>query len=89
MKLYLVSRTDRVYHNEYYAFVVAANNEESAVTFSPVGCKFENVEECENDVPYNYTKYYHGWTIKENLKIECIGESNSLVEKVILDSLNA
>jgi hypothetical protein len=32
---------------------------------------------------------FYGWTSKENLKIECIGESNSLVEKVIISSFNA
>lgn len=37
MKLYLISRTDRVDYDEHDSFVVAANNEESAFGFSPYG----------------------------------------------------
>lgn len=73
MKLYLISRTDRVDYDEHDSFVVAANNEESALGFSPYG---------DNDYS-TWTKY------KENLNIEYIGESNSSVEKVILASFNA
>lgn len=73
MKLYLVYRTDRVDYDEHDSFVVAANSEENALNFSPYG-----------DNNYStWTKY------KEDIKIECIGESNSKVEKIILASYNA
>ena len=35
MKLYLVSRTDRVDYDEFDSFVVAAKNEEDALSCSP------------------------------------------------------
>lgn len=72
MKLYLLSRTDDWSWDEHRAFVVAAESEESALSFSPYG---------DSD--------YSTWTTKENIEVECIGESNSLVEKVIIASFNA
>jgi hypothetical protein len=77
MKLYLLSRTDRVDYDEYDSFVVAAESEEEALKWFPRGNKSATNE------------YYDGWVSKEDLKIECIGESNSSVEKVILASFNA
>ena len=76
MRLYLVSRTDGAGYDEYEydSFVVAAENEESALEFHPSG----NKGSC-----YGWTKYL------TNLKIEDIGESSSSVEKVILASFNA
>lgn len=82
MKLYLVSRTDKWSYEDYDSFVVATENEESALEYHPCGKEYLS----END---KKERYYDGWTSKENLKIECIGESNSSVEKVILASFNA
>ena len=67
MKLYLISRTDRV---DYDEFVVAAKSEEDALSYSP-------------------SEYNYGWATQNNLTVECIGESNSQVEKVIIASFNA
>lgn len=77
MKLYLVSRTDNIDCWEYVSFVLAAKNEKSALEWTPRGKLKE------------YDDYEYQWTSKENLKIECIGESNSPIEKVILASYNA
>ena len=80
MKLYLISRTDDWSYDEYDSFVVAAESEESALEFSPRGHK------PEEDGYWHYS----GWTTnREDIKIECIGESNSLIEKVIISSFNA
>lgn len=70
MKLYLISRTDRVDYDEFDSFVVAAKSEGDALSCSP-------------------SKYNYGWTTQNNLTVECIGESNSQVEKVIIASFNA
>lgn len=73
MKLYLISRTDRVGYDEHDSFVVAAESEENALSYSPYG---------DTD--------YSTWTSRrDNLVVECIGESNSPVEKVIIASFNA
>lgn len=32
---------------------------------------------------------YSTWTTKENIEIQCIGESNSMKEKVVISSFNA
>jgi len=83
MKLYLISRTDNWGYDDFDAFVVAAENEESALEFHPIGRKDYLDEE---DISWGH---YSGWTSKENIKVEYIGESNSLVEKVIISSFNA
>lgn len=43
----------------------------------------------ENALKWQPSKYNFGWTSKENIKIEYIGESNSPIEKVIIASFNA
>ncbi len=74
MKLFLVSRLDSIGWDEFDSFVVAAENEKSALEFHPTGDK----------------KGGYGWTMrKEDIGIECIGESNSKVEEVIIASFNA
>lgn len=87
MKIYLVSRIDDWDYEEYKSFVVAAENEENALEFHPNGEKLKNLTDYE-DIRDDGI-YYCEWTSKENLKIEYIGESNSLEEKVILASFNA
>lgn len=84
MKLYLISRTDKdaVRWDNYDSLVVAAENEESALDFHPRGQYYLT----ERDIR---DRRFYGWTSKEHLKIECIGESNGLVEKVIISSFNA
>ena len=82
MKLYLVSRTDRWSWDDYDSFVVAAENEESVLDFHPKGQYYLTERDVRNGI-------YYGWTSKQNINIECIGESNSLVEKVIISSFNA
>lgn len=82
MKLYLISRTDKVGWDGYDSFVVAAKDEKSALDFHPRGQYYLTEKDVSNRI-------YYGWTSKENLKIEYIGESNSLVEKVIISSFNA
>lgn len=82
MKLYLVSRTDDWGYDDYDSFVVAAKSEENALEYHPRGKDYLNEDDIKD-------RYYAGWTSKENLKIECIGESNNLVEKVIIYSFNA
>lgn len=83
MKLYLISRTDGCDYDEYDSFVVAAENEESALKWCPEGKKLE-----EYDNVYRF-----GWgdwkPNRESLKIECIGEAYSLEEKVIHSSFIA
>ena len=88
MKLYLVTRTDNWSYDEYDSFVVAAENEENALLFHPNGKKIERLSEYDDNENSAY-HYTYGWTSKENLKIEYIGESNSSEEKVILASFNA
>lgn len=82
MKLYLIFRKDRTNYDEYDSFVVAAENEENALKFHPRGRYFEEDDYFDNGEVYE-------WTSKENLKIECIGESYSKEEKVIISSFNA
>lgn len=77
MKLFKISRTDDVNDWEYGCFVIAAKDEKSALEWTPRG------------KPDEYDDYSYQWTTKDYLKIECIGESNSLVEKVIISSFNA
>lgn len=77
MKLFKVMRTDDVGDWEYGCFVVAAKDEKSALEWTPIG------------KPDEYDDYSYQWTTKEYLKVEHIGESNSLVEKVIISSFNA
>lgn len=79
MKLYLVSRDDKWdYYDEYTSFVVAAENEENAKSYHPVGHLLR-------EPGYHYD-YDYKWTNRNNLVVEHIGESNSLVEKVINSS---
>lgn len=85
MKLYLITRTDGVDYEEFDSFVVAAENEESALSYHPNGQKLKDCLS-EEDIEWGY---YEGWISKENLKIECIGESYSKEEKVIISSFNA
>lgn len=85
MKLYLISRTDKWGYDDYDSFLVAAENEESALSYHPNGQKLKDYLSKE-DIAWGY---YGGWTTKENLKIECIGESYSKEEKVIISSFNA
>lgn len=85
MKLYLVTRTDDWSYDDYDSFLVAAENEASALSYHPNGQKLEDYLSKE-DIMYGY---YGGWTFKENLTIECIGESYSKEEKVIIRSFNA
>jgi len=82
MKLYLISRTDKARYDEYDSFVVAAESEENALKFHPDNRYFE-----EDD--YFIDGEVYKWTAKENVKIECIGESYSKEEKVIISSFNA
>ena len=87
MKLYLVTWTDDWDSNNYGSFVVAAENEENALKLHPSGLKAVDILKLDEEgIPYSYSWY--GWTPKE-IKIECIGESNSSEEKVILASFNA
>jgi len=76
MKLYLVSSTDD--HRDDYcvcnAFVVAAESAMSALEFHPSGDKIDGDDWLDS---------------LEDLKIKCIGISDSSVEKVILASFNA
>jgi hypothetical protein len=81
MKLYLVSRTDLWSYDDYDSFVVAAESEENAKSYHPRG---HLLREPGYSFDYDYC-----WTSRENLKVEHIGESNSLVEKVIISSFNA
>ena len=81
MKLYLLSRTDRTSYDEYDSFVVAAESEGRALEFYPRGHKSTEDED--------YWHWYGGLTTKEYVKIECIGESNSSEEKVIIASFRA
>jgi len=76
MKLYLLTRTDDWGYDSHDAFVVAAENEESALEWHPYGDKRE-------------IDSWGSWTRRENIKIQCIGKSNSPVEKVIIASFNA
>ena len=85
MRLYLISRTDDIDYDEYDSFVVVAESEKSALEWHPNGQKI-NYSLDEEHIEYDYC---HSWTSKENLKIECIGESNSQEEKVIISSFNA
>jgi hypothetical protein len=80
MKLYLISRTDSIDWNEYIEFVVAAQSEENALKWFPNG-----------ELPSlgSWALYRQKEVKRENLEIEHIGESNSLVEKVITYSYNA
>lgn len=82
MKLYLLTRTDGWSYNYYDFFVVAAEDENSALNFHPRGQYYLTKSDVDK-------KNYYGWTSKENIKIECIGESYSPVEKVIITSFNA
>jgi hypothetical protein len=75
MKLYLLTRTDDWDYDDYDdydSFVVAAENEDNALEWHPHGGKREVDDNWDN------------WTKKENISIQCIGESNSKVEEVIL-----
>lgn len=82
MNLYLISRNDKWdYYDEYTSFVVAAKDEENAKSYHPAGHLLR-------ESGYHYD-YEYQWTTRSNLVIECIGESNSSVEKVILASFNA
>lgn len=82
MKLYLVSRDDKWdYYDEYTSFVVAAENEENAKSYHPVGHLLRE--------PGYLYDYQYEWTDKNNLVVEHIGESNSLVEKVIISSYSS
>ena len=80
MKLYLISRTDDWGYDEFDSFVVAAESEENAFKLYPA------MKDSADD-GFKYSNY--GWTFRENLKIECIGESYSKEEKVIISSFNA
>lgn len=79
MRLYLISRTDSIDWNEYIEFVVSAENEECALNWYPDG---DSVNKG------SWAMYKQKTVERENLKIEHIGESNSLVEKVITYSCN-
>lgn len=80
MKLYLITRTDDFGYDQHISFIVAAKSEESALEYSPYGGKLT-----EDDF-----HWLRGtWTTRENLEIECIGESNSTEEKVIHSSFKA
>ena len=88
MKLYLVSRTDLCGYDEYDSFVVAAESEINALKWHPNGQKKEDISEyMEGDITSPY--FYYGWTKNLYVQVEYIGESNSLVEKVIISSFNA
>lgn len=81
MKLYLVSRTDKWdYYDEYVSFVVAAENEENAKSYHPVGHLLRE--------PGYLYDYEYQWTNRNNLIVECIGESYSSEEKVIHSSFS-
>lgn len=82
MKLYFVTRTDDWGYDDFDSFVVAAESEENALKFHPHGKYFEEDDYFDNGEVYQ-------WTSRENLKIECIGESYSKEEKVIIASFNA
>jgi hypothetical protein len=79
MKLYLISRTDSIDWNEYIEFVVAAESEENALKWYPDG---------KSPNKGSWALYVQKEVKRENIEIEHIGESNSLVEKVITYSYN-
>ena len=82
MKLYLVSRIDKVGYDQFFSYVVAAYNDKRALEFHPRGRSFEEDDYFEDGEVYEFTG-------KENLIIDCIGESYSTEEKVIIASFNA
>jgi hypothetical protein len=81
MRLYLVSRTDKIFYDEYDAFVVCAADNAEAMMTRPDNKTWEEAK----------TENYPCWVDDPmTLEVRYLGEADDTVELgIVLDSFNA
>lgn len=96
-KLWLVSRTDRIWYDEYDSMVVAADTELEARTYHPNDCAkakmvdgywqyfWDNPESVIHGTPY----HGGGWGAINTLTVEYLGTTDRDIKGVVLASFNA
>jgi len=92
MKLWLVSRTDRIGYDEYDAVVVAAETEDAARKTYPSGdlhIRWDEEKGTFTSTIYEGRWFDHSWGKVSDLTVEYLGTTDREIEGVILASFNA
>lgn len=86
MKIYKVSRTDRIGYDQYDAFICIAETAEDARRMHPNDDE-ETYDDGDDDKPY-----FNNWVYRKDvgaLLVEEIGTTDDNSQKVVLASYNA